>query len=121
MSLHSSATCRRQSGPPLADVPEWGQEDWRANKLLVFEVPAFYERSMENGLDPSHNEFVHPAQGSPNMRKDLIRKPLEMEDVPWGSKFLMRFDNQETGTEALADPSTVTPPEVTAGSGFVGT
>ena len=106
--------------PPLADVPEWEQEGWRANKLFVFEVPAFFERSIENGLDPSHNEFVHPAQGSPNMRKDLIRKPLEMEDVPWGSKFLVHFENRETGKEALAEPATTRVPEVTAGSGFVG-
>ena len=106
--------------PPLVEVPEWGQEGWRANNLLVFEVPAFYERSMENGLDPSHNAFVHPAQGSPSMREDWARKPLEMEEIPWGSKFLVRFDNKETGTEALADPSTIDPKEVTAGSGFVG-
>lgn len=106
--------------PPLADVPEWGEEGWRANKLLVFEVPTFYERSMENGLDPSHNEFVHPAQGSPSMRKDLARQPMEMVDVPWGSRFLVNFDNKETGTEALADVATLSPSEVTAGSGFVG-
>lgn len=106
--------------PPLVDVPEWGQEGWRANKLLVFEVPTFYERSMENGLDPSHNEFVHPAQGSPNMRKDLARQPMEMTDVPWGSQFLIKFDNKEKGTEALGDVATLAPPEVTAGSGFVG-
>jgi phenylpropionate dioxygenase-like ring-hydroxylating dioxygenase large terminal subunit len=43
-----------------------------------------------------------------------------MEDIPWGSKFLVRFDNKETGTEALADERTLSPAEVTAGSGFVG-
>jgi phenylpropionate dioxygenase-like ring-hydroxylating dioxygenase large terminal subunit len=32
----------------------------------------------------------------------------------------MTFDNQETGTEALADPTTIDPDEVNAGSGFVG-
>jgi phenylpropionate dioxygenase-like ring-hydroxylating dioxygenase large terminal subunit len=105
--------------PPICDVPEWGQEGWRANKLTVFEVPAFYERSMENGLDPSHNEFVHPAQGSPNMREDLIRKPMEVEQIPWGSKFMMQFDNEEKGTEALGEKATMIE-EVNAGSGHVG-
>ncbi len=47
--------------PPLCDIEEYDQEGWRANDLLVFEVNAFYERSIENGIDPSHNEFVHPA------------------------------------------------------------
>ena len=106
--------------PPLVEVPEWGQEGWRANRLLVFEVPTFYERSIENGLDPSHNAFVHPAQGSPVMQEHLARQPLEMEDIPWGSKFMMTFDNQETGTEALGDPTTIDPSEVNAGSAFIG-
>jgi len=105
--------------PPLLDIPEWDAPGWRANKLTVFEVGAYYERSMENGLDPSHNEFVHPAQGSPNMDPNLRRKPLDIEDIPWGSKFLVNFENKITGTEALGDASTLVP-EVKAGSGHVG-
>ncbi len=105
--------------PPLRDVPEWGKEGWRANKLTIFDVPAFYERSMENGLDPSHNEFVHPAQGSPVMQDEIKRKPIEVSDVPWGSEFIVKFDNKEMGTEALKDASTLGP-EVEAGSGHVG-
>jgi phenylpropionate dioxygenase-like ring-hydroxylating dioxygenase large terminal subunit len=54
------------------------------------------------------------------MREDWARRPLEMEDIPWGSKFLVRFDNKETGTEALGDERTLSPAEVNAGSGFVG-
>ncbi|MDJ0927367.1 MAG: aromatic ring-hydroxylating dioxygenase subunit alpha [Gammaproteobacteria bacterium] len=105
--------------PPLLEIPEWDQDGWRANKLTVFEVGAFYERSMENGLDPSHNEFVHPAQGSPNMRENLRRKPLDVQDIPWGSKFLVKFENEVKGTEALGEKSTLVP-EVEAGSGHVG-
>ncbi|NND53793.1 MAG: aromatic ring-hydroxylating dioxygenase subunit alpha [Gammaproteobacteria bacterium] len=105
--------------PPLREVPEWGKDGWRANKLAIFEVPAYYERSMENGLDPSHNEFVHPAQGSPAMNDDMKRKPMNVQDVPWGSEFIVKFDNKETGTEALGDDSTLVP-EVEAGSGHVG-
>jgi len=105
--------------PPLRDVPEWEQEGWRANKLVVFEVGAFYERSMENGLDPSHNEFVHPAQGSPTISQDLKRKPLEVENIPWGSEFIVNFENEVKGTEALGEKDTLVP-EVIAGSGHVG-
>jgi phenylpropionate dioxygenase-like ring-hydroxylating dioxygenase large terminal subunit len=107
--------------PPLHTIEEFDQPGWRANTLTVFEVPAFYERSMENGLDPSHNEFVHPAQGSPNINANLRKKPLDVEEVPWGSRFLVRFENKETemATKALADERTLVN-EVTAGSGHVG-
>jgi phenylpropionate dioxygenase-like ring-hydroxylating dioxygenase large terminal subunit len=111
--------------PPLHQIEEYEadgvtvREGWRANKLTVFEVGAFYERSIENGLDPSHNEFVHPAQGSPTMQQDLKRKPMEIEDIPWGSQFRLRFENAEKGTEALGEPETFVP-EVVAGSGHIG-
>jgi phenylpropionate dioxygenase-like ring-hydroxylating dioxygenase large terminal subunit len=106
--------------PPLVDIVEWDQDDWRANRLFVFEVGAFYERSIENGLDPSHNQFVHPAQGSPQMNRALKQRPLEMEDLPWGSKFIVKFDNKHTGTEALQIDATTKVPEVFAGSGHIG-
>ena len=106
--------------PPLIDIVEWDQEGWRANQLFVFEVNGFYERSIENGLDPSHNQFVHPAQGSPEMNPDLKRKPLEMEDLPWGSKFIVEFENKSTGTEALQEQATTKVSEVYAGSGHIG-
>jgi phenylpropionate dioxygenase-like ring-hydroxylating dioxygenase large terminal subunit len=107
--------------PPLHIIEEFDQPGWRANKLTVFEVPAYYERSMENGLDPSHNEFVHPAQGSPNINPDLRKRPLAVEEVPWGSRFLVRFEHQgnAASTKVLEDERTVVP-EVTAGSGHVG-
>jgi phenylpropionate dioxygenase-like ring-hydroxylating dioxygenase large terminal subunit len=106
--------------PPLVDIVEWDAEGWRANRLFVFEVGAFYERSIENGLDPSHNQFVHPAQGSPEINLNLKRKPLEMEDLPWGSKFIVKFDNKHTGTEALQVDATTKVTEVHAGSGHIG-
>ena len=74
---------------------------------------------MENGLDPSHNEFVHPAQGSPVMNDDMKRRPMEVNDVDWGSEFIVKFDNEEKGTEALGDAETLVP-EVEAGSGHIG-
>jgi phenylpropionate dioxygenase-like ring-hydroxylating dioxygenase large terminal subunit len=105
--------------PPLHEIEEYEKEGWRANKLVVFELNAFYERSIENGLDPSHNEFVHPAQGSPGMNPDFRKKPLDMEDGPWGSQFLVRFVNEITDKRALVGEAQAVP-EVTAGSGFVG-
>ena len=88
--------------PPIYEIEEFDKEGWRANKLVVFEVGAFYERSIENGLDPSHNEFVHPAQGSPTMNPEFRDKPLETQDGPWGSISTGRYI-KERGPEELGD------------------
>jgi phenylpropionate dioxygenase-like ring-hydroxylating dioxygenase large terminal subunit len=107
--------------PPLCHIEEFDKPGWRANRLTVFEVPAYYERSMENGLDPSHNEFVHPAQGSPNMLPELRKKPLAVENIPWGSQFLVRFENpdEHMDTKGLHEKQTLVK-QVTAGSGHIG-
>lgn len=49
---------------PLLEIPQWAQPGWRASALSILDIDAYYERSMENGLDPAHNEFVHPLQGN---------------------------------------------------------
>ena len=43
--------------PPLFDITEYDAEGWRANDVVVFEVNAYYQRSIENGLDGAHNEW----------------------------------------------------------------
>ena len=105
--------------PPLHEIEEFDQEGWRANKLCVFEVGAFYERSIENGLDPSHNEFVHPAQGSPVMEPDFLTKPLDVRDNEWGSEFLVNFHNPAIGKKKFETEDQLTS-DVTAGSGHIG-
>ena len=84
--------------PPLWDITEYSDPAWRANKLVVFEVDYYYERSVENGLDPTHNEFVHPKQGTPGLRQDFRTKPIEVEDIgSFGSKFMIPFTQHEGG------------------------
>lgn len=78
--------------PPIYAITEFGAEGWRANDVVCFEVNAYYERSVENGLDAAHNEFVHPLQGSPSISTTLRDHPIEVEDVPpWGSGFLQPY------------------------------
>jgi phenylpropionate dioxygenase-like ring-hydroxylating dioxygenase large terminal subunit len=81
--------------PPLAPVVEEGQEGWQFSGPLVFELDAYYERSIENGLDPVHNEFVHPAQGAPRLDEDR----LTIETFEWGNKFIASF-GELTDTES---------------------
>ena len=78
--------------PPLFEIEEYDHEDWRASQIMILNLNAYFERSMENGLDPSHNEFVHPAQGSPRMR---INDMQELE-MPWGTRFIAAGDDRET-------------------------
>ncbi|MDP6437197.1 MAG: aromatic ring-hydroxylating dioxygenase subunit alpha [Gammaproteobacteria bacterium] len=74
--------------PPIFEITEYGTEGWRANEVVVFEVNAYYQRSVENGLDGAHNQFVHPLQGAPSIIESLRKLPIKVDDVPpWGSEF----------------------------------
>ena len=84
--------------PPLWDITEYADPAWRANKLVVFEVDYYYERSIENGLDPTHNEFVHPKQGAPGLKQDFRSTPINVEDIgTWGSRFMIPFTREKVG------------------------
>jgi phenylpropionate dioxygenase-like ring-hydroxylating dioxygenase large terminal subunit len=104
--------------PPLYEIEEYETDGWRANDVVTFEVNAYYERSVENGLDAAHNEFVHPMQGGPSIGKTLREQPLEVDDQPpWGSEFLMRYGgyaSKDTQTLGAGEGST------RAGSGHYG-
>jgi phenylpropionate dioxygenase-like ring-hydroxylating dioxygenase large terminal subunit len=65
--------------PPLLEIPEWEQPGWRASGLVTFDVNAYFERSIENGLDPSHNQFVHDLQGNVQFRPETVR----IEETEW--------------------------------------
>ncbi len=97
--------------PHLYDVPEFGAEGWRANHIVVFDVKCYYERSVENGLDAAHNEFVHPAQGGPTIADSLKTQPMVVDDVePWGSVFKMNYGgyaDQSKGTLKMGEGTTV--------------
>jgi len=96
--------------PTICDIPEFDADGWRVNDMVVFQVNAYYERSVENGLDAAHNEFVHPAQGSPTINETLRRNPIKVEDAPpWGSGFLQAFGesmSEETKLIGVGEGST---------------
>jgi len=105
--------------PPLYDIPEFGDPAWRANTLKVFDVNYYYERSVENGLDPAHNEFVHPKQGAPGMRQDFRTKPIEVEGIgEYGSKFMIPFTQEKGGI--MGDTMSRDAQYLKGGSGHVG-
>jgi len=82
--------------PPLLEIEEYGQPGWRANSVLVLDVGYYYERSIENGLDPAHNEFVHPTHGHAALNRDTYKvRDYDTEDhrQGWGFWFWHKFDS----------------------------
>jgi phenylpropionate dioxygenase-like ring-hydroxylating dioxygenase large terminal subunit len=73
--------------PAVCPVPEYGQEGWRASEIIVLNVNCYYERSMENGLDPVHNQFVHPGQGFPPIKPETF----QVTETKWGNGFEADF------------------------------
>jgi len=97
--------------PELYNIKQYDSEGWRANKIVILNVNCYYERSVENGLDPVHNEFVHPAQGFPPMHKETFRT---WEDQ-WGTGFEADFGDPVLENTVLAKDRNVTG-ELRAGS-----
>ena len=87
--------------PPLHDIEEYGTPGWKT-QLYVYDVACNYERSVENGLDPVHNEFVHPMQGAPMLSPEQQSSPVPMEDIPWGSKFYMAYPTKKAPDTELS-------------------
>jgi len=80
--------------PPLMEIPEYETEGWRGN-LIVYDVACNYERSIENGLDPAHNEFVHPTHGYEGDRDDYHVPQFDIRETEWGCGFMAAFKGKE--------------------------
>ncbi len=81
--------------PPLIDIEEYGDPKWRANTILTLDIDYYYERSIENALDPAHNEFVHPTHGFTAMNRETYHvRDYDTEDHAqgWGMWFMHRFE-----------------------------
>jgi phenylpropionate dioxygenase-like ring-hydroxylating dioxygenase large terminal subunit len=91
--------------PPIYNIEEYGSEEWKA-QLYVIDLNAYYERSMENGMDPIHNEFVHPMQGAPMMSPERQASPTPMEEIPWGAKFYLPFGDKRDSNTVLNEDKT---------------
>ncbi len=73
--------------PPMMEIPEWGQEGWRST-IQYYEWDLHYKRSIENGLDTAHNEFVHPTHGFSYEHEDSYRvAPLKLVETDWATGF----------------------------------
>ena len=78
--------------PPILEVKEWEQEGWRTT-LQHYQLNGYYERSIENGIDPAHNEYVHDTHGFSGEREEEYKiGDMRIEDhAPWGRGFWHTF------------------------------
>jgi phenylpropionate dioxygenase-like ring-hydroxylating dioxygenase large terminal subunit len=78
--------------PPVLAVKEWDQAGWRCT-LQHFAIKGYYERSIENGIDPAHNEYVHDTHGFSGEREEEYKVgDMRIEEAPpWGRGFWHTF------------------------------
>lgn len=76
--------------PPIMEIPEYGEEGWRAT-IQEYKWTIDYQRSVENALDPAHNEFVHPTHGFSGKDPDYHVPPLNIDETDWGTGFLVEY------------------------------
>ena len=77
--------------PPILPVQEEGLEGWRPT-LVDYKVKGNYERSIENGIDPAHNEFVHDTHGFSGENDDYNVGELREVESDWGHGFWHTFN-----------------------------
>jgi len=86
--------------PPIIDVKEWGQEGWTST-LQTYTVKCNYERSIENGIDPAHNEFVHDTHGFEGENQEYkIGEMRIVQSSDWGQGFWHTFNAPTLPDEA---------------------
>jgi phenylpropionate dioxygenase-like ring-hydroxylating dioxygenase large terminal subunit len=78
--------------PPIMAIPEYGTPGWRPT-TMDYAWESNYERNIENGLDPAHNEFVHPTHGYAGERDDYAVKEPAITADDWGARFMLTFQS----------------------------
>ncbi|MDC3332797.1 aromatic ring-hydroxylating dioxygenase subunit alpha [bacterium] len=109
--------------PDIWECKEFNDPEWRCNDVHVFDVNYYYERSVENGLDPAHNEYVHPNQGAPTPTRDWRKDPIDIIKEGFASHFTLDFTRQRQGLlgeKAAGESQGGNAERIIAGSGHYG-
>ncbi|NND53981.1 MAG: aromatic ring-hydroxylating dioxygenase subunit alpha [Gammaproteobacteria bacterium] len=106
--------------PPIIDVKEWGQEGWTST-LQTYTINCNYERSIENGLDPAHNEFVHDTHGFQGENEEYKIGDMRIEQSSdWGQGFWHTFQAPKLPDEAEFKDARKDDGDLEAGTGYHG-
>jgi phenylpropionate dioxygenase-like ring-hydroxylating dioxygenase large terminal subunit len=105
--------------PPMLEVPEFESPAWRPS-WINYQVDYHYERSIENGLDAAHNEFVHPTHGFSGANEDYRVNELRwVGDGKWGPGFFHKFRSPAATDPKFAEMKQASDSRE-AGSGTIG-
>ncbi|MBL4894190.1 MAG: aromatic ring-hydroxylating dioxygenase subunit alpha, partial [Emcibacter sp.] len=88
--------------PPLLDAEEYDQEGWACN-IQTYDLNTSYQRSIENAIDPAHNEFVHPTHGFSGERDDYMVPKLDLIEEEWGVGFMADYESSGTPDQKYGD------------------
>ena len=90
--------------PPIMEIPEYGSEGWRAT-IQEYNWTVDFQRSVENALDPAHNEFVHPTHGFSGANPDYHVRELTADETEWGTGFLTEYDSPPLKDDKMREGS----------------
>lgn len=79
---------------PILEMPEWGQEGWRI-LTMVYEWQSSFDRVLENVMDVTHAEVMHPAASLDDRFKEgaSCKTELLSQGNPWGNVYRMQSDS----------------------------
>jgi phenylpropionate dioxygenase-like ring-hydroxylating dioxygenase large terminal subunit len=72
--------------PPIMEIEQWDLPGWGITSL-IYDWDANFERVIENGLDATHTEFVHPSAGLQGSFKPRDDQAHILVDNEWGSAY----------------------------------
>lgn len=76
--------------PPILEIPEWDAEGWSVTHIM-YPWDANLERVIENGLDATHTEFVHPSAGLQGSFDPDELEESRLVEHAWGNEYLMKM------------------------------
>ena len=85
----------QEERPTLMPIDEYDDDAWRTSEAMVLPVDYYYERSIENGLDPAHNEFVHPTHGYAGENPSYKVPDMAVKDLELGCYMGGEMDSSE--------------------------
>ncbi|HHL43033.1 MAG TPA: aromatic ring-hydroxylating dioxygenase subunit alpha [Hellea balneolensis] len=103
--------------PPILEAPEVDMEGWGVIHQSYM-LKTGYRRSIENAIDPAHNEFVHPTHGFSGKDPNYFVPKLDLIEEDWGVGFMTQYNSSGSPTTEYSTmkDSAIT----TAGSGTWG-
>ncbi len=101
--------------PPIMEVAEWGKEGWHAT-CVEMEWDLYYQRSIENSIDPAHNQFTHTTHiETPDGEAYKVRD-IQVDETEWTGFSGATVPGKPLQTKKMRDASNMPKPAPVKGS-----